>query len=162
MVDAHSSHKNGDFQALGSISPWLFATFWPKASIWSWVFWWWMPTRPIKMWLSGSGLNFTIAFWHFLTQNVNIIIGFLMVDAHWTHKNADFQALGSISPLLFGTCWPPISILEFVVWWWPPTGPIKTHTFRLWVQFHHGCLALVAPTCQYYHCFFDGGCPLVP
>ena len=77
-------------------------------------------------------------------------------------KNVYFQALGSISPWLFGTCWPKMSILSWVFWWWMPTRPIKTLTFRLWVQFHHGFLALFDQKCQYYHGFFDGGCPLVP
>ena len=36
------------------------------------------------------------------------------------------------------------------------------HTFRLWVQFHHGFLALFAQKRQYYHWFFDDGCPLDP
>ena len=43
-----------------------------------------------------------------------------------------------------------------------PTRPIKINTFRLWVQFHHGFLAFFDQNRQYYHCFFDDGCPLDP
>ena len=103
-----------------------------------------------------------MAFWHFLTKNVNIIMGFLMVDAHSSHKNVDFQALGSISPWLFATFWPKMSILSWVFWWWMPTRPIKMGTFRLWVQFHHGFLALFDQKSQYYNGFFDDGRPLDP
>ena len=82
-------------------------------------------------------VQFHNGFWHFLTKNVNIIMNCLTMAAHSSYKNWDFQALGSISPWLFATFWPKMSIWSWGFWWWMPTGPIKMHTFRLWVQSHH-------------------------
>ena len=64
---------------------------------------WWMPTRHIEMGTFRLWVQLHHGFLALFDQNANILMGFLMVDAHASHKNADFQALGSISPWLFGT-----------------------------------------------------------